>query len=182
MNTYNTIVSLLIADILSVSMFVLLDWKPMDVWERLKALKRDIVSIVKSISDNHARRNRSIERISPAIIVIDHRGVFRQLTPKEVRELYASIKYSEEENTDNNLYDAGDTGQGYTSEELFNAVSVVMGAEKRKEDRKKAGEVLSHFDGADMFDLMCCEHDEFSNQFYSLIKEYQDSKIIPRTL
>jgi len=67
---------------------------------------------------------------------VNHRGVFRQLTPKEVRELYASIKYSEEENTDNNLYDAGDTGQGYTSEELFNAVSVVMGAEKRKEDRK----------------------------------------------
>lgn len=182
MNTYNTIVSLLIADILSVSMFVLLEWKLMDVWERLKALKRDIVSIVKSISDNHARRNRSIERISPAIIVIDYRGVFRQLTPKEVRELYASIKYSEEENTDNNLYDAGDTGQGYTSEELFNAVSVVMGAEKRKEDRKKAGEVLSHFEGAEMFDLMCREHDEFSNQFYSLIKEYQDSKIIPRTL
>ena len=104
------------------------------------------------------------------------------MTPKEVRELYASIKYSEEENTDNNLYDAGGTGQGYTSEELFNAVSVVMGAEKRKEDRKKAGEVLSHFDGAEMFDLMCREHDEFSNQFYSLIKEYQDSKIIPRTL
>ena len=60
--------------------------------------------------------------------------------------------------------------------------SVVIGAEKRKEDRKKAGEVLSHFDGAEMFDLMCREHDEFSNQFYSLIKEYQDSKIIPRTL
>ena len=163
-------------------MFVLLDRKPMDVWERLKALKRDIVSIVKSISDNHARRNRSIERISPAIIVIDYRGGFRQLTPKEVRELYASIKYSEDENTGYNLYDAGDTGQGYTSEELFDAVSVVMGAKKRKEDRKKAGEVLSHFDGAEMFDLMCREHDEFSNQFYSLIKEYQDSKIIPRTL
>lgn len=90
--------------------------------------------------------------------------------------------YADNWNTDNNLYDAGDTGQGYTSEELFNAVSVVMGAEKRKEDRKKAGEVLSHFDGAEMFDLMCREHDEFSNQFYSLIKEYQDSKIIPRTL
>ena len=108
--------------------------------------------------------------------------VFRQLTPREVRELYASIKYSEDENTGYNLYDSGDTGQGYTTEELFDAVSVVMGAKKRKEDRKKAGEVLSHFDGAEMFDLMCREHDEFSNQFYSLIKEYQDSKIIPRTL
>ena len=93
-----------------------------------------------------------------------------------------TLKTGKQENTDNNLYDAGDTGQGYTSEELFNAVSVVMGAEKRKEDRKKAGEVLSHFEGAEMFDLMCREHDEFSNQFYSLIKEYQDSKIIPRTL
>ena len=100
MNTYNIIVSLLIADILSVSMFVLLDWKPMDIWERMEVLAKDIVKtitpIVKSISDNHARRNRSIERISPAIIVIDHRGVFRQLTPREVRELYASIKYSED--------------------------------------------------------------------------------------
>ena len=184
MNTYNIIVSLLIADILSVSMFVLLDWKPMDVWERLKALKRDIVKtitpIVKFISVNNNHKERDIEWISPAII--DQRGVFRQLTPREVRELYASIKYSEGENTDNNLYDAGDTGQGYTSEELFNAVSVVMGAEKRKEDRKKAGEVLSHFDGAEMFDLMCREHDEFSNQFHSLIKEYQDSKINPRAL
>lgn len=103
----------------------------------------------------------------------------RQRLATRLIVLYASIKYSEEENTDNNLYDAGDTGQGYTSEELFNAVSVVMGAEKRKEGRKKAGEVLSHFDGAEMFDLMCREHDEFSNQFYSLIKEYQDSKIIP---
>lgn len=176
MNTYNIIVSLLIADILSVSMFVLLDWKPMDVWERLKALKRDIVSIVKSISDNHARRNRSIERISPAIIVIDQRGVFRQLTPREVRELYASIKYSEDEDTGNNLYDAGDIGQGYTSEELFNAVSVIMGAEERKEDRKKAGEVLSHFDGAEMFDLMCREHDEFSEHFNSLVMEYRKAK------
>ena len=43
MNTYNTIVSLLIADILSVSMFVLLDWKPMDVWERMEVLAKDIV-------------------------------------------------------------------------------------------------------------------------------------------
>lgn len=166
MNTYNIIVSLLIADILSVSMFVLLDWKPMDVWERMEVLAKDIVKtitpIVKFISVNNNHKERDIEWISPAIIVIDHRGVFRQLTPKEVRELYASIKYSEEENTDNNLYDAGDTGQGYTSEELFDAVSVVMGAEKRKEDRKKAGEVLSHFDGAEMFDLMCREHDEFS--------------------
>ena len=186
MNTYNTIVSLLIADILSVSMFVLLDWKPMDVWERLKALKRDIVKtitpIVKFISVNNNHKERDIERISPAIIVIDQRGVYRQLTPREVRELYASIKYSEEENTDNNLYDAGDTGQGYTSEELFNAVSVVMGASAQMQDRKKAGEVLSHFDGAEMFDLMCREHDEFSNQFHSLIKEYQDSKINPRAL
>lgn len=114
--------------------------------------------------------------------LLGQKYVFRQLTPREVRELYASIKYSEDENTGYNLYDAGDTGQGYTSEELFDAVSVVMGAKKRKEDRKKAGEVLSHFDGAEMFDLMCREHDEFSNQFYSLIKEYQDSKIIPRTL
>lgn len=108
--------------------------------------------------------------------------VFRQLTPREVRELYASIKYSEDGNTGYNLYDAGDTGQGYTSEEFFDAVSVVMGAEDRKEDRKKAGEVLSHFDGAEMFEQMCREHDEFSNQFHSLIKEYQDSKINPRAL
>ena len=186
MNTYNIIVSLLIADILSVSMFVLLDWKPMDVWERMEVLAKDIVKtitpIVKFISVNNNHKERDIEWISPAIIVIDQRGVFRQLTPREVRELYASIKYSEDENTGYNLYDAGDTGQGYTSEELFDAVSVVMRAKKRKEDRKKAGEVLSHFDGAEMFDLMCREHDDFSNQFYSLIKEYQDSKIIPRTL
>ncbi|MBR1402516.1 MAG: hypothetical protein IJ562_13235 [Prevotella sp.] len=180
MNTYNIIVSLLIADILSVSMFVLLDWKPMDVWERLKALKRDIVKtitpIVKFISVNNNHKERDIEWISPAIIVIDQRGVFRQLTPREVRELYASIKYSEDENTDNNLYDAGDIGQGYTSEELFNAVSVIMGAEERKEDRKKAGEVLSHFDGAEMFDLMCREHDEFSERFNSLVMEYRKAK------
>ena len=182
MNTYNIIVSLLIADILSVSMFVLLDQKPMDVWERLKALKRDIVktftSIVKSISVNNNHKERDVDRISPAIIVIDQRGVFRQLTPREVRELYASIKYSEDENTDKNLYDAGDTGEGYTTEELFDAVSVVMGAEERKEDRRIAGEVLSHFDGAEMFEQMCRGHDEFSVRFNSLVQEYRGSASI----
>lgn len=75
MNKYNIIVCLLIADILSVCMFVLLDQKPMDVWERLKALKRDIVktftSIVKSISVNNNHKERDVDRISPAIIVID---------------------------------------------------------------------------------------------------------------
>ena len=54
--------------------------------------------------------------------------------------------------------------------------SVVMGAEERKEDRKKAGEVLSHFDGAEMFDLMCREHDEFSERFNSLVMEYRKAK------
>ena len=57
MSTFNIIVGLMIADILSVSVFVLLDWKPVDVWDRVKTLARDIVkaiiSIVKSISVNN---------------------------------------------------------------------------------------------------------------------------------
>mgnify|MGYP006916034001 FL=1 len=126
---------------------------------------------------NNNHKERDVDRISPAIIVIDQRGVFRQLTPREVRELYASIKYSEDENTDKNLYDAGDTGEGYTTEELFDAVSVVMGAEEQKENRKKAGEVLSYFDGAEMFELMCRGHDEFSVRFNSLVQEYRSQNI-----
>ena len=180
MNTYNIIVSLLIADILSVSVLVLIDWKPVDVWQRGKTSGRNIIRgviiLMKSVSCNHAHKKQSIAQISPAVIVIDQRGVFRQLTPKEVRELYASIRYPNDENTDNNMYDAADTEQNYTSEELFDAVSVVMGAEGRKRDRKKAGEVLSHFDGAEMLNLMCREHDEFSNHFHSLIKEYREAK------
>ena len=73
-------------------------------------------------------------------------------------------------------YDAADMGQGYTSEELFNAVSVVMGASAQMQERKKAGEVLSHFDGAEMFDQMCREHEDFSKRFNSLVKEYRDTK------
>ena len=180
MNTYNIIVSLLIADVMSVSVFVLLDWKPVDVWQRVKALGREIIrgaiSLMKSVPCNHAYKKRSMARISPAIIVIDQRGAFRQLTHREVRELYASIRYPNDENTDNNMYDAADTEQNYTSEELFDAVSVVMGAEGRKRDRKKAGEVLSHFDGAEMFDQMCRDHEEFSNHFHSLVNEYREAK------
>ena len=131
MNTYNIIVSLLIADILSVSMFVLLDWKPMDVWERMEVLAKDIVKtitpIVKFISVNNNHKERDIEWISPAIIVIDQRGVFRQLTPREVRELYASIKYSEDENTDKNLYDAGDP-----ISKLLHSKSIAHGGRKRR--------------------------------------------------
>ena len=180
MSTFNIIVSLLIADILSVSVFVLLDWKPTDVWERVKALTRNIVeaiiSIVKSISVSNNHNERNVGRTPPAIIVIDQRGTFRQLTSKEVRELYASIRYSDVEYTDGNSHDADSTGQGYTSEELFNAVSVVMGASAQMQDRKKAGEVLSYFDGAEMFDQMCREHEDFSERFQSLVKEYRDTK------
>ena len=32
---------------------------------------------------------------------------------------------------------------------------------------------LSNFDGAEMFDLMCREHDEFSERFNSLVMEYR---------
>ena len=57
MSTFNIIVSLLIADILSVSMFVLLDWKPVDEWDRVKKSAKNIVkaiiSILKSISVNN---------------------------------------------------------------------------------------------------------------------------------
>ena len=180
MSTFNIIVSLLIADILSVSVFVLLDWKPTDVWNKVKALTKGfvgaIISILKSISVSNNHNGRNVERTPPAIIVIDQRGAFRQLTPMEVRELYASIRYSDVEYIDGNVYDAADMGQGYTSEELFNAVSVVMGASAHAQDRKKAGEVLSHFDGAEMFDLMCREHENFSERFQSLVKEYRDTK------
>lgn len=181
MSTFNTIVSLLIADILSVSVFVLLDWKPVDVWDRAKALARDIIkaiiSIVKSIPVNNNHKERNAERIPPAIIVIDQRGVYRQLTRREVRELYASIRYPNDGIAHIDMYDAADTGRGYTSEELFNAVSIVMGASGRTRDRMKAGEVLSHFDGAEMFDQMCREHDEFSVRFNSLVKEYRSQNI-----
>ena len=181
MSTFNIIVSLLIADILSVSVFVLLDWKPTDVWERVKALTRNIVeaiiSIVKSISVSNNHNERNVGRTPPAIIVIDQRGVFRQLTPMEVRELYASIRYSDDSITESSIYDAADMGQGYTSEELFNAFSVVMGASVHAQDRKKAGEVLSHFDGAEMFDQMCREHDDFSKRFQSLVKEYRETRL-----
>ena len=180
MSTFNIIVSLLIADILSVSMFVLLDWKPADVCDRVKKSAKNtvkaIISILKSISVNNNHKERDAERIPPTIIVIDQRGAFRQLMTKEVRELYASIRYSDVEYTDDNSNDAADMGQGYTSEELFNAVSVVMGASAQMQERKKAGEVLSHFDGAEMFDLMCREHEDFSKRFQSLVKEYRDTK------
>ena len=180
MSTLNIIVSLLIADILSVSMFVLLDWKPVDEWDRVKKsaknIVKEIISILKSISVNNNHKERDAERIPPTIIVIDQRGAFRQLTTKEVRELYASIRYSDVEYTDDNSYDAADMGQGYTSEELFNAVSVVMGASTQMQERKKAGEVLSHFDGAEMFDLMCREHEDFSKRFNSLVMEYRNAK------
>ena len=109
------------------------------------------MSILKSISVSNNHNERNVERTPPAIIVIDQRGAFHQLTPMEVRELYASIRYSDDVITDSSIYDAADMGQGYTSEELFNAVSVVMGASVHMQDRKKAGEVLSHFDGADIF-------------------------------
>ena len=181
MSTFNIIVILLIADILTVSMFVLLDWKPVDVWDRAKALARDIVkafiSIVKSVSVSKNHKERGVERIPPAIIVIDQRGVYRQLTCSEVRKLFASIRYPDDESTDSGMLDATDTGRGYTSEELFNAVSVVMGASDQTRDRMKAGEVLSHFDGAELFNQMCREHDEFSVRFNSLVKEYRSQNI-----
>ena len=135
-----------------------------------------IISILKSISVNNNHKERDTERISPAIIVIDQRGVYHQLTRREVRELYASIRYPNDGIAHSGMYDAADMGQGYTSEELFNAVSVVMGASVHMQDRKKAGEVLSHFDGAEMFDQMCREHEDFSKRFNSLVKEYRDTK------
>lgn len=52
-----------------------------------------------------------------------------------------------------------------------------MGASAQMQERKKAGEVLSHFDGAEMFDQMCREHDDFSERFQSLVKEYRDANL-----
>ena len=91
MSTFNIIVSLLIADILSVSMFVLLDWKPVDVWDRAKVLTRNII--------------------------------------KAIIPIVKSIPVSN-----------------------------------------------NHKDGAEIFNQMCREHDEFSERFNSLVKEYRDTK------
>ena len=67
MSTFNIIVSLLIADILSVSMFVLLDWKPVDEWDRVKKSAKNIVkaiiSILKSISVNNSEMQSGFLRL-----------------------------------------------------------------------------------------------------------------------
>ena len=180
MSITTIIISILTADIFVVSNFILFDLSPADMWDRLNRLARKTVrSIADGIKSNRgiwAKKERRPMRVTPAIIVIDQRGTFYQLSPRELRELYESFRYPTIEETDGRLYDAASVENDFTTEDLFNAVSVASGMKTADTDRKKAGEVLSHFDGAEMFDQMCMEHEEFSSHFHSLVNEYREAK------
>ena len=180
MSITTIIISIMTADIFVVSNFILLDLTPADVWDRLNRIARktvrSIADGIKSIQKIWAKHKQNPMRVTPAIIMIDQRGTFHQLSPRELREIYKSFKYPAIEETNGRLYDTESAESDFTTEDLFNAVSVASGMNTAKADRMKAGEVLSHFDGAEMFDQMCREHEEFSNHFHSLINEYREAK------
>jgi len=97
----------------------------------------------------------------------------RQMTPEEEAEAFKSFKFSKED-------DAEDTpdenyAEGYTYEDMVEAMKVAKKPAATKSEEAKAGRVLTHLDGTELLNMLEENQAEFSKRVRSIIKKYKNS-------
>ena len=95
----------------------------------------------------------------------------RQMTPEEEAEAFKSFKFSKEEETDDTPDE--NLAEGYTYEDMVEAMKVAKKPVATKSEEAKAGKVLSHLDGTELLHMLEENQAEFSKRVRSIIKKYQ---------
>ena len=95
----------------------------------------------------------------------------RQMTPEEEREAFKSFKFSKEEDAEE--IPADNYAEGYTYEDMVEAVRVARKATATKSEEDKAGKVLTYLDGTELLNMLERNQSEFSKRVRSIIQKYK---------
>ena len=95
----------------------------------------------------------------------------RQMTPEEEKEAFKSFKYSKDEDAEE--VPADNYAEGYTYEDMVEAVKVAKKATASKSEEAKAGKVLKDLDGTELLHIMERGHEDFSKRVRSLIQKHE---------
>ena len=100
-----------------------------------------------------------------------HDSGLRQMTPEEEEEAFKSFRYSKEENADETP--AENYAEGYTYEDMVEAMKVAKKPEATKSEEAKAGKVLDYLDGTELLNVLEKNQADFSKRVRSIIEKYK---------
>lgn len=100
-----------------------------------------------------------------------HDSGLRQMTPEEEEEAFKSFRYSKEENADETP--AENYAEGYTYEDMVEAMKVAKKPEATKSEEAKAGKVLDYLDGTELLNILEKNQADFSKRVRSIIEKYK---------
>ena len=95
----------------------------------------------------------------------------RQMTPEEEEEAFKSFKYSQEEDAEDTP--AGNYAEGYTYEDMVEAMKVAKKPVATKSEEAKAGKVLDYLDGTELLNMLEKNQADFSKRVRSIIEKYK---------
>ncbi len=98
----------------------------------------------------------------------------RQMTPEEEEEAFKSFTFSKEDDAGEQPADG--YAEGYTYEDMVEAVKVANSKTATTHEEEKAGRVLKDLDGTELLSIMEEEHEDFSRRVRSLIKKHEDTE------
>lgn len=95
----------------------------------------------------------------------------RQMTPEEEEEAFKSFRYSKEEDAEETP--AENYAEGYTYEDMVEAMKVAKKPEATKSEEAKAGKVLDYLDGTELLNMLEKNQADFSKRVRSIIEKYK---------
>ena len=100
-----------------------------------------------------------------------HDSGLRQMTPEEEEEAFKSFRYSKEEDAEETP--AENYAEGYTYEDMVEAMKVAKKPEATKSEEAKAGKVLDYLDGTELLNMLEKNQADFSKRVRSIIEQYK---------
>lgn len=195
----NTIIVILLVWLIVFLHFVWLDIKPRDLIKGcVRKSKTDVPDkCAQSRTEEHDFMGKSLVRanatkpvadISVPVAAIPEEGEevdeedvtfappkpeksLRQMTPEEEKEAFKSFKFSKEEDAEETPTD--NYAEGYTYEDMVEAMKVAKKAKATKSEEEQAGKVLNYLDGTELLNMLEKNQAEFSKRVRSIIKKYQ---------
>ena len=98
----------------------------------------------------------------------------RQMTPKEEEEAFKSFKFSKEDDAEETP--AENYAEGYTYEDMVEAVKVAKKPTATKSEEAKAGKVLDYLDGTELLNILEKNQADFSKRVRSIIEKYKNQE------
>ena len=100
-----------------------------------------------------------------------HDSGLRQMTPEEEEEAFKSFRYSKEEDAEETT--AENYAEGYTYEDMVEAMKVAKKPVATKSEEAKAGKVLDYLDGTELLNVLEKNQADFSKRVRSIIEKYK---------